>query len=409
MTEFLIKHGANFNASILGSLPLRRILGSRFQIEDEVAEANEDPIVAKIDCLFEAIGDGDSEKVLQLLEDINANEPIKANEDPIVVAKIGCITRAMCDGDSEKALQLLEDIEDKDINRRGRGWQITLLGAASIWNHMNVAQVLLERGANLHMKCFDPDEEYCGERDQFYGSCTPFGIAILEKNKKMIKFFIEHGANVNTLIWGRTPLQRILGNYFHLDDNYDDDYFVITYGDDWPQLDRDCFQVDDDKHEGVYRHPGRNYLWLNNKGLKIINDYCSENILKEMQLFIKKGADVNARDREGDTILHYLAGSFSHGGPFSFKFADLLFEEDADPRRANNEGELPLQQFKLSSYVVKRFPERMKNYCKLRNMFHQRIDELNAKENKCSKISLLQRKKITHNAKRAGNSQRNLD
>jgi hypothetical protein len=43
----------------------------------------------------------------------------EANEDPIV-PKIDCLIDAMRKGDSEEALQLIGGIEDKDIDRRGR-------------------------------------------------------------------------------------------------------------------------------------------------------------------------------------------------------------------------------------------------------------------------------------------------
>ncbi|MDR1590462.1 MAG: hypothetical protein LBR92_00465, partial [Puniceicoccales bacterium] len=87
----------------------------------------------------------------------------------------------------------------------------------------------------------------------------------------------------------------------------------------------------------------------------------------------------------GDTILHYVGKSFSRGGPFDLEFIDLLFKAGADPRIRNvknNPWKLPLQKFKLSSVVVKRFPERKENYSKLVDMFQQRIDELNAQEDK---------------------------
>jgi ankyrin repeat protein len=163
--------------------------------EAQVAETNEDSksIVAKIDCILDAMRDCDSETVLQLIEGI------KTIEDQIA-AKIECLFEAMRDGDSEKALQLLKSIEDKDINCRGQIRPITLLGAAVFWNHMNVAQVLLKRGADPNMKCFDPNKEYYFLRDEYYGDCTPLGMLTHDDNDEMMKLLIKHGADVNALI-----------------------------------------------------------------------------------------------------------------------------------------------------------------------------------------------------------------
>jgi ankyrin repeat protein len=301
--------------------------------------------------------------------------------------KMDYILMAMRYGKNEEALQLIEGIEDKDINHRGKIRPITLLGGAVLGNCMDVAQVLLRRGADLNKECFDPDKDvYCEPRDQLYGNCTPFGMAFIDKNTKMIKLLVKHGANVNTLILGSTPLQRSLFGYFrlfHLDNDY---FWSDNISDDYLQLDRDYLQLDDPKYYGRYASclqqlpPGQNRLPLNNEGLKILNDCCSKNILKEMRFFIKNGADPNAKDKKGETVLQYLARSFSYGGPFDFELLDFLFEAGADPRIANNEGELPLEGFKLHDYVGERFPERVENYGKLMDMFQQKTDELNARE-----------------------------
>ncbi|MDR1591250.1 MAG: hypothetical protein LBR92_04645 [Puniceicoccales bacterium] len=327
---------------------------------------------------------------LQATEKDDEAQVAEANEDPIAAA-IDRTIEAMREGNSEKVLQLIGGIKDQDINRRGSGWEINLLGAAVFWGHMNIAKVLLERGANLHMPCFDSDVEDCAPRDQIYKNSTPFGMAIIDKNKGMIKLLVKHGADVNALILGCTSLQRILDNYFRLDE---DGYFWPAGRDGPLRLDHDYLHLDDNGHVGIHAKyfgvynnclpllpPGDNYLLLDNEGLKILNDCCSKNILEVMRLFIENGADVNAKNEEGDTILHYLAGSFSRGGPFDFALVDLLFKAGADPRLANNKGELPLQEFELLDYVTKRFPERIEDYSKLVDMFQQRIDELNAQEN----------------------------
>jgi hypothetical protein len=150
------------------------------------------------------------------------------------------------------------------------------------------------------------------------------------------------------------------------------------------QLDRDYLQLDDPKYYERYDDWLRqlsldqNRLLLNNEGLEIINDCHCKNILEEMQFFIENGADPNGKDDEGWTILHDLARNFSRGGPFSFEFINLLFKAGADPRIANDKGELPLEKFELPDYVVERFPERRENYGKLTDMFQKRTDELNA-------------------------------
>jgi hypothetical protein len=300
----------------------------------------------------------------------------KANET-LISTKINRATIAMYHGKSEEALQLIGEIEDEDINRRDRGWGITLLGTAILFNCMDVVQVLIGRGADLNMKCCDPDAEYCELRDQLYGNSAALGMAIIDKNKEMIKLFVKQGADVNALIWRTTPLQKMLSDYSHFF-RLGNDYFRRD------KLDRDYLQLDKAKYRGIYDDclrqlpPGQNCLLLDEEGLETINDCCSKNILKGMRLLIENGANVNARDDEGDTILHYLVGNFSYGGPFSFEFVDLLFKAGADPRIANKNGEFPLENFGLPYYVVKKFPKRVEDYVKLMDMFWQRIDELNA-------------------------------
>jgi hypothetical protein len=285
---------------------------------------------------------------LQAMEEGDGAQVAEANEDPIA-AEIGRTIKAICKGDSKEALQLIGGIEDKDIDCRGSGWEINLLGAAILWNLVDVVQVLLERGADPNMKCFDPDVEYCQLRDGYYRDCTPLGMAIINKmiinnnnNDEVIKLLVEHGADVNALIVGQIPLERILNNYY--------------------------VQLKKDGRKG-------------NEDLNALNDRHSENFLKDVRFFIENGANVNVKDDEGDTILHCVAGSFSRGGPFDVKFIELLFEAGADPRIANNEGKLPSQELKLLDHVIARFPERKEIFSKLVDRFQQRIDELNAQEN----------------------------
>ncbi|MDR0740534.1 MAG: hypothetical protein LBF34_02370 [Puniceicoccales bacterium] len=286
----------------------------------------------------------------QEIEKDDEAQVVETDEDS-VVARIDRTIEAMSKGNSEKALQLIGGIEDKDIDRRVKIEKITSLGAAVFCNLRDVAEALLERGADPNMKCFDPDAEYCVLRDQYYGDCTPLGMLTDDDNDEMMKLLIKHGADVNVLIRGHTLLQRVLSDYGY--------YFLNEDGSLSPRGD-----------------------FLDDISLRALYDRCNENILREMQFLIENGANVNTKDEEGDTILHNLAGDFSHGSPFSFEIVDLLFRAGADPRIANNKGKLPLQKFKLLDHVVKRFPERTENYNKIGDMFQQRIDELNAQGNK---------------------------
>jgi ankyrin repeat protein len=388
----------------MGAFLLCGITDDETQVtEIQVAETNEGPTPTRIELLAIAIYNRDVDKVSQAFKDleeidgINAIEAMNAiramNADPIA-DKIDCILEAIYQDKSEEALQLLGDIEDKDINFINSRSIATLLGGAVLWNRKDVAQVLIERGADLNMKCFSPDAGYFALLDRYHKNCTPLGIAFIDGNKEMVEFLIKHGADVNTSIHRSTLLQRTVSQYFFLRREDKNCLWLDACGDvrnrephtGMVRLDRSYLQLDGVDYDEIdddctrLPPPDQNYFLLNNAGLKFLNTRCGKKILKEVQFLIENGANVNARDKRGETVLHHLAGSFSHGGPFDFELLDFLFDAGADPRIANNKGKLPLEKFKLPDYVVERFPERKGNYDELMDMFQQRTDELNAQE-----------------------------
>jgi len=50
---------------------------------------------------------------------------------------------------------------------------------------------------------------------------------------------------------------------------------------------------------------------LNQEGINLLHDACSKNILPLVRFFLKKGMDVNCKDRRGNTPL-ILASKYGH-------------------------------------------------------------------------------------------------
>jgi ankyrin repeat protein len=197
------------------------------------------------------------------------------------------------------------------VNARG-GRILSPLGAAIYGNHLQVADLLHEHGADIHIR--DTDEwsllhsttVFNGRVDgarwllnhgvdanaQAYLGWTPLHLAVRNQHLEIVQMLLDHNADIQTQNYrGEVALQLAAGP---------------------------------NKHK--YNHP----------------DHA-----KILQLLLDHGADINARDNEGLTPLHHSSfrreDHYTYSGMGSVEGARLLLEHGASIDAVNNKGQTPLQ------------------------------------------------------------------
>jgi ankyrin repeat protein len=109
---------------------------------------------------------------------------------------------------------------------------------------------------------------------------------------------------------------------------------------DWRQL-KDALKTDDIKETHQLLKKGLPAIeTINEKdsvGWMLLHEACLRGNMKLAELFINRGADVNAQTRNGATPLHHAV---YHGHMEMVKY---LMAKGADANIANNDGETPLQ------------------------------------------------------------------
>ena len=116
------------------------------------------------------------------------------------LAFAGCtpsLHKAAREGDADRVRKLLDAGADVNIRNANKGrLQYTPLHWAAHYGHLEIAELLISRGADL-------DAE-----DPAYS--TPLYLAAEEGYPKVVEFLISKGAEVNVKsnTWGYTPLDR---------------------------------------------------------------------------------------------------------------------------------------------------------------------------------------------------------
>ena len=164
---------------------------------------------------------------------------------------VGCtpdLHKAAREGDADRVRELLDAGADVNVrNADKQRLQYTPLHWAAYYGHLEIAEILISRGADLDAE--DPDYS------------TPLYLAAEEGHPKVVEFLISKGAEVNVKSsrWGYTPLHR------------------AAWG-----------PVTMRKHLG---------------GRTVSEAELNENYLEIVGMLLEKGAKVGVRDNHGKTAL----------------------------------------------------------------------------------------------------------
>ncbi len=113
---------------------------------------------------------------------------------------VGCtptLHKAAREGDADRVRELLDAGADVNVrNSSKQGLQWTSLHYAAYYGHLEIAEILISRGADLDAE--DPDYS------------TPLYLATEQGYLEVVNFLISKGAKVNvkSARWGYTPLHR---------------------------------------------------------------------------------------------------------------------------------------------------------------------------------------------------------
>jgi ankyrin repeat protein len=200
---------------------------------------------------------------------------------------------------------------------KGRTPLHQLLGSrdCSVGGRFSIAQLLVERGANLYVR--DQDDR------------TPLHLAchIPAKELNLVRFFLDHGANVNAEDkQGQTPLHRVLEyrQYTHKE------YFSVA-------------QLLVDRGADV------NARDKNNETALHFASHLSDP--KLVQMLLIQGANVNSEDNKGRTPLHRLSESWNGSDEDRLDTAQLLVVHGANVNARDESEETPL-------HLASAFPSR---------------------------------------------------
>lgn len=159
--------------------------------------------------------------------------------------------------------------------------------------HVNVAELLLEHGANVDAR------EKTGKTILLKALSRP------QRNlASIVKFLLENGADVNAR-------DNTLRSSLHL---------LAEYGGDLEVAQMLVLQEADDDKTPLYT----------------LSECDEEEILDHARLLLEYGADVNCRDKDNQTPLHRAIGQNR------LKLAGILLEHGADANAENNSGKTPL-------------------------------------------------------------------
>ena len=187
------------------------------------------------------------------------------------------------------------DVDAEDNNRS------TPLHVISKYGNVKAARLLLEHGASVD--ALDSNHS------------TPLHFALRGKNVEVARLLLEHGANINAQNKeGHTPQHLLLAMGSQVIDTM------------WFFLERDA-DVDA----------------VDNNHSTLLHEASSYGNVKVAQLLLERGANINARNKEGHTPLHRVLVRLGYfGGADCFDIIQLLFEHGADVDALDDAQSAPL-------------------------------------------------------------------
>ena len=320
LVRMLVDHGANINAEDNWSrTPLHRVLEARGYSDEHRF--------------------GVAQLLVERGADVNARE--KSQETPLHLASYF------------PQLKLVRMLLDRGANvnvEDGRGrtplHRVLEVERYSYERRFGIAQLLIARGADVNAQ--DEDHE------------TPLLLASHFPEFTLMQMLIDNGANVNAEDnWSRTPLHRVTAteDYSH-EDRFDVAELLIERGADVNARDKSHntplhlaaslqelnlvrLFLDHDATVKAKDNLGRTPL------LRVLTDRpysYHRDRFDVAKLLVEHGADVNARDEDQETPLHWA----SHLP--ALDLAQMLVDHGANVNARDNRGRTPLHRVPESRY-----------------------------------------------------------
>jgi ankyrin repeat protein len=287
---------------------------------------------------------------------------------------------AVAAGANKIAAFLAGDLSAEEAEATSSGGEETALKIAAggkdlfdaVSNRDSAAlEALIKLGADLNGL-------YSRERENSFTGLTPLGVAVCEFNGEAAELLLAAGADpafrdahgraapayffcveadirlTSKILSDQVP-QRILQAF--TERGFDLNAPVNDEGD--TLLNRACASVYGGRAYNRYslrevvagelvRH-GADPSIPNNRGETALMWACRGEDMENLVIsFLESGADVSARDREGNTALHYAA--MNRSGKDAKAAAELLLDFSADPSAVNNERKSPLDMAVENKY-----------------------------------------------------------
>jgi len=200
----------------------------------------------------------------------------------------------------------------------------TGLYIASYQGYTEIVRTLVDRGADLHAKCDDSDENY---EDLDNLDLTPLHVAVAAGRSEVAGMLLEHGADVNRRDdLGRSPLHIASCRPYN-------DPSGVAPGIVRLLLDHGSNPNARTKRGLIFTVNGR--LVFDNIKWTPLHFAAFEGRVEVVQLLLDYGADVNRSDRDHWTALH-LAALGGH-----LQVVNTLLACGANPHARNKNGETP--------------------------------------------------------------------